>query len=76
MGYPGTWVASPINAFLLILLTVLAFHHAASGMQAVFEDYIHKEGRKLAAIYGVKAICLVLGGACVFSILKIAFGHP
>ena len=42
-------------------------------MQAVFEDYIHKEGRKLLAIYSVKAICLLLGGACVFSILKIAF---
>jgi succinate dehydrogenase / fumarate reductase membrane anchor subunit len=70
------WAAYPANAFLLILLTVLMFMHAASGMQAVFEDYIHKEGRKLLAIYSVKAICLLLGGACVLSILKIALGHP
>ncbi len=70
-----SWAANPINAVLLILFAAINFLHAASGIQAVLEDYVHKEGRKLVFIYAVKAVCLLLGAACVFSILKIAFTH-
>ena len=75
--YPDAhaWLASPLNAILLILFTAIMFLHAASGIQAVLEDYVHKEGRKLLFIYLVKGVCLLLGSATVFSILKIAFGH-
>ena len=69
------WMASPLNALLLILLTLIMFQHAASGIQAVLEDYVHKEGRKLVFIYGVKTICFVLAAACVLSILKIFLGR-
>ncbi len=69
------WIASPLHALPLILLTVIMFMHAASGMQAVFEDYIHKEGRKLLVIYTVKALCFGLCAVSVFAILRIAFGN-
>jgi succinate dehydrogenase / fumarate reductase membrane anchor subunit len=74
--YTGTriWVANPLHAVPLILLTCIMFLHAASGMQVVLEDYVHHEGRKLAFIYAVKGTCLVLAAASVFAILKIAFG--
>jgi succinate dehydrogenase / fumarate reductase membrane anchor subunit len=69
------WISQPLNAFLLILLTGIMFQHAASGIQVVLEDYVHSEGRKLVSIYAVKALCLLMGGACILSILKIALGH-
>ncbi len=67
------WAAIGLNALLLILLTAIMFLHAASGIQAVLEDYVHKEGRKLVFIYAVKAFFLLLGSATIFAILGIAF---
>ncbi len=66
------WAAIGFNALLLILLTAIMFLHAASGIQVVIEDYVHKEGRKLVFIYTVKAVMLLLGSATIFAILGIA----
>ena len=75
--YTGTliWIGNPLHAVPLILLTAIMYLHAASGVQAVLEDYVHKEGRKLVFIYAVKALCLVLASATIFAILRIAFGN-
>jgi succinate dehydrogenase / fumarate reductase membrane anchor subunit len=73
--YPhvAAWAAYPVNAFLIVLLTGIMVHHAAAGIQTVLEDYVHHEGRKLIAIYGVKAILYAGGAATILSILKLAF---
>lgn len=68
------WLRSPVVAALMVLLLVSVFYHAALGVQVVIEDYVHEEGAKLASILIVKALCLVLGLAGIFAVLKIAFG--
>ena len=67
------WIGAPVPAVLLILLLTATFYHAQLGLQVVIEDYVHNEGLKLASILFVKLVCLVLGLAAVFGILKLAF---
>jgi succinate dehydrogenase / fumarate reductase membrane anchor subunit len=67
------WLASPINAVLMILLSIATFHHMQLGLQVVIEDYVHAEGVKIAALLAVKLGAFALGTAAVFAILKVAF---
>lgn len=67
------WVASPVVAVLLVLLIGTAFHHGQLGLQVVIEDYVHKEGCKIACIILVKFAAVLLAAAGIFSVLKIAF---
>lgn len=68
------WVAYPVNAVLLILLLGTMFHHAQLGMQVIYEDYIHAEGLKLAAVYATKFAAYLLAAASSFAVLKVALG--
>jgi len=65
------FVAHPVNAVLLLLLVGVMLHHLAAGLQVVIEDYVRAEGVRLAAIWGVKAACLVLGLFAAVSVLRI-----
>lgn len=67
------WVAQPVVAILLLLLSGAAFHHAQLGLQVVLEDYVHTEWLKIASIALVKFAAVALFAAAAFSILKIAF---
>src|ERR1700749_5335796 len=55
-GYDSAlaWLSSPVTAVTMILLFGTAFHHAASGVQVVIEDYVHCEMWKLLSIIAVK----------------------
>lgn len=68
------WLSSPWSAVLMILTVGVTFHHTASGLQVVIEDYVHHEMAKTLAIIAVKFLCLLLAVAGIFSVLKIAFG--
>ena len=68
------WVAQPLTSVLLILFAVAFFYHMKLGVQVVIEDYVHGEGRKLALLLAVNFAAIGLSVACIFSILKIAFG--
>lgn len=68
------WVAQPLTSVLLILFVSAFFYHMKLGVQVVIEDYVHGEGRKLAALLAVNFAAIALCVACIFSILKIAFG--
>jgi succinate dehydrogenase / fumarate reductase membrane anchor subunit len=70
----AAWVRNPLSATLLVVLVAATFHHAQLGLQVVIEDYVHREGAKLAAIVLVKGAALVLAGIGIFSVLRIAFG--
>lgn len=65
---------SPCPAILTVLFLGFLFHHAAYGMQEVFEDYIHGKVAKVALIGLTKLVALVLFLAGAFAVLKIAFG--
>ena len=73
-GYEASaaFVANPVNAVLLLLLVGVTLHHLAAGLQVVIEDYVRAEGLRLAAIWGVKAACLVLGLFAAVAILRVA----
>ena len=66
------WLASPLPAIAMILLSVATFYHAALGLQVVIEDYVGGEGTRLAAIVAMKLVCFALAVASIFAVLKIA----
>ena len=70
----AAWVKNPVSATLLVVLIAATFHHAQLGLQVVIEDYVHREGCKVASILAVKFAAVVLAGIGVFSVLRIAFG--
>lgn len=64
----------PYPVVLTLLFLGVTFHHAAYGMQEVYEDYIHGKLAKIAAIGLTKGLALALFLAASFAVLKIAFG--
>lgn len=67
------WIAQPLNAVLMLVLIGLTFHHMASGLQVVVEDYVRDEFKRIAAVLVIKAAALLMAIACAFSVLRIAF---
>lgn len=67
------WLASPVNAILMILLVLSTFYHAVLGTQVMFEDYIANKGFRLIKIVGLKLFFTAFAVASIFSILKVAF---
>lgn len=67
------WIATPLNAVLLIALIALTFHHMAAGLQVVIEDYVRNEWQRIIGLLLVKGACALLALACGFSVLRIAF---
>ncbi len=70
----AAWVAAPLNTILLLLLIAATFHHLQLGIQVVLEDYVHGEGVKIAALMLMKFACAILGVACAYAVLRVAFG--
>ncbi len=67
-----TWMASPLVAVALILMTVSVFWHLRLGMQVFIEDYVHEEGGKVASMLALNFYAIAGGALAIFSILKIA----
>ncbi len=74
--YPAVlgWFHTPFNAVMLILFMIIAFHHAQSGMQVIFEDYIASYSKRLTAILLVKFVSYLFMALSVYSILKLSLG--
>jgi succinate dehydrogenase / fumarate reductase membrane anchor subunit len=68
------WLSRPASAILMSLLIVATFHHAALGTQVVIEDYVHREGVKMAAILLVKGLAVLLAASALFAVLRVALG--
>ena len=66
------WIGRPSNAVLLLATIGLTFHHLASGMQVILEDYANSEWAKVGGILAIKAICVLLALASALAVLKIA----
>jgi succinate dehydrogenase / fumarate reductase membrane anchor subunit len=68
-------LAKPYNAILLLLLAVSVPVHMRLGMQTIIEDYVHSEGRKVAALALNTFFAVVIGLTCAYAVLKLSFGN-
>lgn len=67
------WIGAPVPAILMVLLIGATFYHAMLGLQVVIEDYVHQEWVKMTALVLLRLVCLVLGVAGIFAVLRLAF---
>jgi len=65
------FIGEPINALLLLLLSVTMAYHSYLGVQVVIEDYVHGHGLKIASLLLSRFAHLFLAAAAVFAILKL-----
>lgn len=71
--YFTNWLASPINAILMITLVVIVCYHAALGLQVIIEDYVHLTALKIISIVAVYLFAFILALVGVFAVIEIAF---
>lgn len=68
------FLAQPVNAVGVILLTVISLYHMALGMQDVILDYIQKPSSKILLMLLNVLVPLALGAGAVFAVLHLNFG--
>ncbi len=66
------WIGHPLNAVLLLALIGLTFHHIAAGLQVIIEDYVRRDGARIAALLAVKGACVLLALAAALAVIRIA----
>ena len=66
------WFASPVNAVLLLLLSVVGFYHMQVGMTVIIEDYIGKPVTKALLLLANAFACWGAMALTVLCILKVA----
>ena len=67
-------LSHPVVAILLALFVVISLDHMRLGMVEIIADYAHSEGTKLVLLMLNIFFTILVGGACIFALLKIAFG--
>ena len=68
------WIASPVNAVLLLLLIATLVYHSQLGVQVVVEDYVHHDGLKVATMLLLNFAHWTVAALAIFAVLRIAFG--
>jgi succinate dehydrogenase / fumarate reductase, membrane anchor subunit len=64
----------PQIAIPLLALVLGGVMHMRLGMQTIIEDYVHSEGRKVAALMLNTFFSIFIGITCIFAVLKLSFG--
>ena len=68
------WVAYPVNAVMLLLLSVTLSWHSMLGVQVVIEDYVHGPAIKVVSLVLNKFVHVFFGLAAVFAVLIVSLG--
>jgi len=66
-----TWLSAPLNSVCIIAWVIVAFYHAASGLQVVIEDYVAAEGAKIIAVWVVNISFFMLALAALVAVFRI-----
>ena len=66
------FIANPLNATLLICLTVSVFYHSSLGMQVVLEDYLRPHWLRLTVQILINVANFALAVVSILAILKLA----
>jgi succinate dehydrogenase / fumarate reductase, membrane anchor subunit len=66
------FLAHPFNAAAMLLFVIAGLYHMALGVQVVIEDYIQREGMKLALLLLVNFAAFAVGIVSTIAVLRIA----
>jgi succinate dehydrogenase / fumarate reductase, membrane anchor subunit len=68
------WLSFPVSGFLAMLLVAVLTYHSYLGTIEVIEDYVHSAGTKLLSLLLLRFVHVLVGGASIFAIMRVAFG--
>ena len=68
------FIGQPLNAVLLLLLSVTLAYHSYLGIQVVVEDYVHGHGLRIASLLLSRFAHVFLAAAAIYAIFKIGIG--
>jgi succinate dehydrogenase membrane anchor subunit len=68
------WLRQPAAAAAWVLLLLATFYHAALGVQVVVEDYVARDGLRLALVILTWLGAVLLAVLGIVSIVKLSLG--
>ena len=68
------WLARPVNAVCVLALLAAVFYHAGLGLRVVIEDYVAREGAKIALIWLVNLGFMLLTITAVLAVFRTLQG--
>jgi succinate dehydrogenase / fumarate reductase membrane anchor subunit len=68
------WLSFPMSGFLALLSVAVLTFHSYLGTTEVIEDYVHSAGMKVLSLLLLRFAHVLVGGAGIFAIMRVAFG--
>jgi succinate dehydrogenase / fumarate reductase membrane anchor subunit len=65
------FLGHPVSAVAMLMFVLMALGHMLLGVQVVIEDYISKEGSKIALLLLLNFVVLAIAITCVVAVLRM-----